>query len=109
MDHDTFDEIKKRSVFIHINIPGQEDGAEKFPDSFTFPTLQNIGEDLVTVLDQLRIKHVVVMGDGAGANIAARFAMMHVTRYIETRNSLKDDKNCRKKKINQFYFFVTLR
>lgn len=82
VDHEAFEEIKKRSVFIHINIPGQEDGASKFPDNFTFPTLQNIGEDLVTVLDQLRIKHVVAMGDGAGANIAARFGMMHVTRCL---------------------------
>ena len=36
-----------------------------------------MGEDLVTVLDQLRIKHVIGLGDGAGANILARFAMMH--------------------------------
>ena len=36
-----------------------------------------VGEDLVTVLDQLRIKHVIGLGDGAGANILARFAMMH--------------------------------
>ena len=31
----------------------------------------------MTVLDQLRIKHVIGLGDGAGANIMARFAMMH--------------------------------
>jgi len=39
-----------------------------------------MGEDLVTVLDQLRIKYVIGIGDGAGANIVVRFGMMHVTR-----------------------------
>ena len=31
--------------------------------------LQDLGMDLVTVLDQLKIQTVVAMGDGAGANI----------------------------------------
>ena len=42
-----------------------------------FAIRPQVGEDLVTVLDQLRIKHVIGLGDGAGANIMARFAMMH--------------------------------
>ena len=42
-----------------------------------FPSLADLGMNLVTVLDQLRIKHVIGLGDGAGANIMARFAMMH--------------------------------
>ena len=41
-----------------------------------------IGEDLVTVLDQLRIKYVIGIGDGAGSNIIVRFGMMHVTRCL---------------------------
>lgn len=42
-----------------------------------FAIRPQVGEDLVTVLDQLRIKHVIGLGDGAGANILARFGMMH--------------------------------
>ena len=34
--------------------------------------MQNMGEDLVTVLDQLRIKYVIGLGDGAGSNIIVR-------------------------------------
>ena len=41
-----------------------------------------IGEDLVTILDQLRIKYVIGIGDGAGSNIIVRFGMMHVTRCL---------------------------
>ena len=51
-------------------------------DDFAFPSMQNLGEDLVTVLDQLRIKYCIAIGDGAGSNIVVRFGMMHVTRCL---------------------------
>ena len=41
-----------------------------------------IGEDLVNVLDNLRVKMVIGLGDGAGANIFARFAAMHAPRCL---------------------------
>jgi hypothetical protein len=34
--------------------------------------LQNLGLNMVTVLDQLRVQQVVVLGEGAGANIGTR-------------------------------------
>ena len=42
--------------------------------------MQAIGLNLVTVLDHLRVKQVVGLGDGAGANIILRFAMNHPGR-----------------------------
>lgn len=81
-EHESFEEIKKRAIFIHIDVPGQEDGAEDFPDDYVFPRLQMMGEDLVSVLDQLRIKCCIGIGDGAGANIIVRFGMMHTTRCL---------------------------
>ena len=36
----------------------------------------------MTILDQLRIKYVIGIGDGAGSNIIVRFGMMHVTRCL---------------------------
>jgi protein NDRG1 len=81
MDHDSFDEIKRRTVIVYVDIPGHESGAADIAES-KFPTIQEIGEDLVTVLDQLRIRYVIGLGDGAGANIMARFGMMHVTRCM---------------------------
>lgn len=79
VDHDAFEEIARRSIFVHIDIPGHEDSAA---DLESFPLIQTLGEDLVTVLDQLRIKYVIGLGDGAGANIMARFAMMHSARCL---------------------------
>merc|ERR1712212_428702 len=69
-------DIRARSVFLHVVVPGQEPGAK----DFSFPTMHQIGIGLVTILDHLRIASVVGLGDGAGANIITRFAMMHPTR-----------------------------
>lgn len=80
--HPCFEEIKKRAVLVHVSIPGHEQGAPDFPDNFTFPTIQHLGEDLVTVLDQLRIKYVIGIGDGAGSNVLVRFALMHSARVL---------------------------
>ena len=38
--------------------------------------------NLITVMDHLRIKQVVGLGDGAGANIILRFAMNHPGRVL---------------------------
>jgi len=73
-------DIRARSVFLHVVIPGQEPGAKDLPKDFSFPTMHQLGIGLVTILDQLRIASVVGLGDGAGANIITRFAMMHPTR-----------------------------
>lgn len=50
--------------------------------SFQFPSMQMIGEDLVTVLDFLHIKYVIGLGEGAGANILLRFGMAHASRCL---------------------------
>ena len=37
---------------------------------------------MVNVLDTLRVKCVIGLGEGAGANILLRFGAMHVTRCL---------------------------
>lgn len=73
--------IRRRSLFLHVVLPGQEPGnPPDLPATYTFPTMQNLGLNMVTVLDQLRVQQVVVLGEGAGANIGTRFAMWHPAR-----------------------------
>ena len=74
--------IKDHSVFIHVDLLGQEANADTLAADVTWPTIQQIGEDLVNILDTLRVKCVIGLGNGAGANIMMRFAMMHVTRCM---------------------------
>ncbi|XP_030374900.1 exocyst complex component 4 isoform X3 [Scaptodrosophila lebanonensis] len=75
-------EIKERSCFIHCIVPGHADNADALPDSFPFPSLQTLGEDLVTVLDYLHVKYVIGLGEGAGANVLARFGLAHPSRAL---------------------------
>ena len=63
---------------MHVSLPGQQEGAEDLDNEF--PSLASLGMSLVTILDQMRIARVVVVGEGAGANIAARFAANHPSR-----------------------------
>ncbi|KAH7644795.1 uncharacterized protein ZK1073.1 isoform X2 [Dermatophagoides farinae] len=80
VDLDCLSEIRMRSVFIHVDVPGQEDDAK---DLEHFPTIQQIGEEvLLKVLDELKIQLCVGIGDGAGANILARFGLAHPERIL---------------------------
>jgi len=78
--HPGMEDIRRRCVFLHVALPGQQPGAEDFPAEFVFPTMGQIGLNLVIVLDHFRVKMVVGLGDGAGANILTRFAMSHPSR-----------------------------
>lgn len=54
-----------------------------------FPTMQKISEGLAELCESLELKHVVVIGDGAGANIAARLAVSIVpSSYCSLARSL---------------------
>jgi len=66
--------LKQRIVWVHVDLPGQEDEA---PDLAVekYPSLDDIGIELINVVDHLNIQQVVVFGEGAGANVAIRFAM----------------------------------
>ena len=75
-------------MFVHVVLPGQEAGAGSLEDSFKFPSMQEVGEDLVSVLDHLNIPLVIGMGEGAGANILARLVLF---RYLRTEQ--RDDSN----------------
>ncbi|OTF72500.1 NDRG3-like protein [Euroglyphus maynei] len=78
--HIQVSEIRMRSVFIHVDVPGQEDDAK---DMEHFPTIQQIGEEvLLKVMDELKIQLCVGIGDGAGANILARFGLAHPERLL---------------------------
>ncbi|KHN79830.1 Uncharacterized protein Tcan_07585 [Toxocara canis] len=79
-NHPSMADVKAKSIFMHVCVPGQEDNAPDFVGEF--PTLAQLGEDLVCVLDKLDIKTCVAFGEGAGANIVCRFAMSSPNRIM---------------------------
>ncbi|KAL0840746.1 hypothetical protein ABMA28_015932 [Loxostege sticticalis] len=75
-------EIKERSCIIHVDVPGHEENSPDLPDSYQFPSLQTLGEDLITVLDFLHVRYAVGLGEGAGANVLARCGLAHPRRLL---------------------------
>lgn len=82
VEHPKLAPIRNRTVWVHVDVPGQGQDAPDLPADYQFPTMQQIGEDLIHVLDHLKIKEVVCFGEGAGANILARFAMENIHRVL---------------------------
>jgi hypothetical protein len=70
---DIFFIFEHRAMFIHVAIPGQEPGASDLTNEFKFPKMKDLGLNLVSILDNLRVPHVVGLGNGAGANIITRY------------------------------------
>ncbi|VDO25869.1 unnamed protein product [Brugia timori] len=79
-NHPSMADVKAKSIFLHVCIPGQEDSALDFVGDF--PTLDQLGEDLVCILDKLDVKTCIAFGEGAGANIICRFAMSSPNRIM---------------------------
>jgi len=76
----SMEDIRKRAMFIHMALPGQEPGAADLANEFKFPKMKDLGLGLVSIIDNLRIPRVIGLGDGAGANIITRFGMCHPGR-----------------------------
>jgi len=81
-EHPCMAKIKMRSVWIHFELPGQANNEIDLPEKTRFPTMQDVADDLPTVLNFLNIKYCVVVGEGAGANIVARFAVQNPDRVL---------------------------
>merc|ERR1719348_933696 len=105
-------EVMKKVAVLHVSMPGQNPGAEDLDSAF--PSLDMLGMEMVTVLDTLGVnnKAVIVMGEGAGADIATRFAMNYPSRVwgvvlIHSRRNMmmsglnvkKYDESYRKKEV----------
>jgi protein NDRG1 len=75
-------QILKRFMWANIVVPGQGPNESDLPSNYEYPSLQELSEDVIAVMDHLNAKHCVIFGEGAGANILARFAMNHDDRVI---------------------------
>ncbi|XP_064641175.1 protein NDRG3-like isoform X18 [Lineus longissimus] len=74
----------------HVNAPGQQEGAIPLTHSVEgdkgqgfslhrtgYPTMDQLGEMILPVLQYYGLKRVIGFGVGAGANILCRFALQH--------------------------------
>ncbi|XP_019209618.1 protein NDRG2 isoform X1 [Oreochromis niloticus] len=68
-------EIVKNFTLIHIDAPGQEEGAATYPAGYQYPSMETISEMIPAVLQFFNFRTVIGVGVGAGAYILARFAL----------------------------------
>lgn len=81
-EHPRMGGIRSRTVWVGVEVPGQGQDQLELAVGYQFPSMQQIGKDIIHVLDQLKLKEVICLGEGAGANILARFAMAHSERVL---------------------------
>lgn len=74
-------DVRTRTVWIHVDMPGQELEAADLKLK-KYPSMEEIAEELVCVVDHLKIPQVICLGDGTGANIATYFALKHPKRCL---------------------------
>ncbi|GAU91931.1 hypothetical protein RvY_04089 [Ramazzottius varieornatus] len=80
--HESMQEVRSRSVWLNVEVPGQGINSPDLPSDYKFPSLQEIGEDVVEILNLVHVQYVVGFGEGAGANILTRFAMTYPNRVL---------------------------
>lgn len=44
-------EVAKRSVWVHVTLPGQDDYDETISEHVQYPSMDDIAHDILTVLD----------------------------------------------------------
>ena len=54
VEHPCMARLKSRSVWIHVDLPGQEFDSPDLPQYFDFPSLDKIAADLLAVIDYFK-------------------------------------------------------
>lgn len=80
VNHPSMVDVKAKAIFLHVCVPGQEDNATEFLDEF--PSFDQLGDDLVCILDSVDVRTCIAFGEGAGANIICRFAIAWPNRIM---------------------------
>jgi protein NDRG1 len=77
-------EILTHFCVFHVNAPGQEDSAHPLPETFEYPTMDELAEQITDVLNHFSIVRYVGLGVGLGGNVLLR----HALKYPERVDSL---------------------
>ncbi|KAJ3597215.1 hypothetical protein NHX12_000744 [Muraenolepis orangiensis] len=73
--HEDMQEIIRHFPVLHVNAPGQHEGAVSLATEYIYPSMDQLSETLPTILKHFGFTSVIGFGVGAGANILTRFAL----------------------------------
>lgn len=68
-------EIVKNFTVVHIDAPGQEEGAAVYPLGYQYPSMETVADMIPAVLQFFNFRTVIGVGVGAGAYILSKFTM----------------------------------
>lgn len=69
--------ILKYFCIYHIDAPGQQEGAAQLPDTFQYPSLDELAEMVGDVVRHFKLNSFVGVGIGAGASILCRYGLKY--------------------------------
>ncbi|KAF7488628.1 Protein NDRG3 [Sarcoptes scabiei] len=67
--------LSESFCILNLHAPGQEENAIRLPDSYTFPTMDQLAQQVDSVCKHFGITNFIGFGAGAGANVLSRFAL----------------------------------
>lgn len=73
-------ELTKHFCVLHVNAPGQEQGALNLSPDQTYPTMDELGEQIQEVLNHFSLVKYIGVGVGLGANVLLRHALAYPER-----------------------------
>ncbi|KAL4618295.1 protein NDRG2 isoform X1 [Arapaima gigas] len=68
-------EIVKNFTVVHIDAPGQDEGAAVYPTGYQYPSMEQLAEMVPSVLQYFNFRSVIGMGVGAGAYVLSKFTL----------------------------------
>ena len=77
-------EVVQNFCIMHVNAPGQEDGAQILSEDFAYPNMDDLAEQVNDVINHFAVVQYIGIGVGMGANILIR----HALKYPERVDSL---------------------
>lgn len=77
--HEDMREIMQHFAVLHVNAPGQQEGANTFSTGYEYPSMDQLSESMPLILKHFGLKHVIGIGVGAGAYILSQFALDYPT------------------------------
>jgi len=69
-------------VVYHIEVPGQHQDAEQVSPQFSFPSIEGMATQLVSVLDFFELDDIIGLGVGAGAVILLNLAVNAPLKFL---------------------------